>query len=130
MSVLRPPYRSWLKKAEHDLIALQRIMAEPGAPWDIVCFHAQQSAEKVLKAFLIFHGQSPPRTHDLSRLLTDCVAFDPTLTSIRKDCVRLTAYGVESRYPDVLSEPTKREATTAVAAMHRIHVAICALLPK
>lgn len=130
MSSLRPPYRSWLAKAQHDLIALQRIMAEPGAPWDTVCYHAQQSAEKVLKAFLVFHGQAPSKTHNLDRLLTDCVVFDPTLIRLRKDCVRLTTYGVESRYPDVLSEPTKRQATAAVGAMHRIRAAIRALLPK
>lgn len=130
MSSLRPPYRAWLTKARHDLIALQRIMAEPGAPWDTVCFHAQQSAEEVLKAFLVFHGQAPSKTHNLDRLLTDCVALDSTLISLRKDCVRLTTYGIESRYPDVLSEPTKRAAVAAVAAMHRIRTAVLDLLPK
>jgi HEPN domain-containing protein len=130
MSSLRPPYRSWLTKAEHDLVALQRIMAEPGAPWDTVCFHAQQSAEKVLKAFLVFRGQAPSKTPNLDRLLTDCVTFDPSLARVRKDCIRLTTYGVEARYPDVLFEPTKRQATAAVAAMHRIRAAIFALLPQ
>src|SRR5437867_3515043 len=101
MSAPRPPYRSWLTKAEHDLIALERMMAAPGAPWDTVRFHAQQSAEKVLKAILVFHGQMPLKTYSLDRILTDCVAIEATLVKLRKDCIRLTTYGVDSRYPDI-----------------------------
>ena len=32
-------------------------------------FWMQQSVEKALKAWLILHGQTPPLTHDLNRLL-------------------------------------------------------------
>ena len=45
------------------------------------CFHAQQAAEKALKAFLLHNGQTPPRIHDLSDLLTRCLTSDITLNA-------------------------------------------------
>jgi HEPN domain-containing protein len=45
--------RQWVRKAEHDLEAPNRIMAiEEGCPFDTVCFHCQQAAEKYLKCLL------------------------------------------------------------------------------
>jgi HEPN domain-containing protein len=34
----------------------------------IACYHSQQSAEKALKAFLVYCGIEPPKTHDLRQL--------------------------------------------------------------
>ena len=54
----------WVEKAEGDYraaVILNRIRKEP-VP-DGVCYHCQQSAEKYLKAFLIFCGVAPhPRS--------------------------------------------------------------------
>ena len=41
----------------------------------------QQAAEKALQAFLLHNGQTPPRIHDLSDLLTHCLTFDSTLNA-------------------------------------------------
>ncbi|WXG41970.1 MAG: HEPN domain-containing protein [Candidatus Freyarchaeum deiterrae] len=47
----------WIKKAENDLITAENLLnILPEPPLDIICFHAQQCAEKYLKAFLIYHG--------------------------------------------------------------------------
>src|ERR1035441_10215418 len=57
--------RQWVRKAEHDLEAATRIMAiEEGCPFDTVCFHCQQAAEKYLKCLLTYLGIQAPRTHD------------------------------------------------------------------
>ncbi len=69
MSAPEPNYRSWLAKAENDLLNIENNMRGNRVPWDTVCFHAQQAAEKLLKAFLVFHETVPPRTHDLVALL-------------------------------------------------------------
>lgn len=62
--------KAWIGKAGNDLQAAQLIMMAPGAlPYDIVCFHAQQAAEKCLKALLTFYGIPFPRTHDLPELV-------------------------------------------------------------
>jgi HEPN domain-containing protein len=46
----------WIKKAENDLItAKNSLNIKPEPPLDTICFHAQQCAEKYLKAFLVYH---------------------------------------------------------------------------
>jgi HEPN domain-containing protein len=131
MSAMPPPsYRAWLQKAAHDVTAIERVMVGTRVPWDIVCFHAQQAAEKVLKAFLVFHGQTPPKSHDCGYLLIDCAKIAPSLASLQADCRYVTRYGVAPRYPDIGPDPTKKQAIDAIAAMNRIRAAVLALLPK
>lgn len=36
----------WVEKAEHDLLNIDNNLAASHVPWDTVCFHAQQAAEK------------------------------------------------------------------------------------
>lgn len=62
------PYTAWLAKAAHDYLAIQNNVNAADVPWDVVCFHAQQCAEKILKAYLVLDERTPERTHDL-RLL-------------------------------------------------------------
>ena len=45
--------RAWVQRAEHDLLNIENNLVAARVPWDTVCFHAQQSAEKYLKALLI-----------------------------------------------------------------------------
>ena len=60
----------WVRKAERDFEVIRRIMVvEAGCPYDMVCFHCQQAAEKYLKCLLTLLGVQAPRTHDLSELL-------------------------------------------------------------
>ncbi len=76
----------WLGKAEHDLLNIENNLAAKEIPWDTVCFHAQQAAEKLLKAFLISRGRDLMRTHDLVALLTECVEMAPSLANLEEDC--------------------------------------------
>lgn len=90
----------WIDKAEADFqgaAALHRRRKDP-LP-DLVCFHAQQSVEKYLKALLIAHGVQPPRSHDLLELLDLCVSFAPDLDPSRPRFQSLNDYAVPVRYP-------------------------------
>ena len=64
MSGRESNYASWLAKAEHDLLNIRNNLSAVQVPWDTVCFHAQQAAEKCLKALLILSRatslQNPP----------------------------------------------------------------------
>ena len=60
--------RAWVLKAEHDLLNIENNLAAPEVPWDTVCFHAQQCAEKYLKAPLVSRQIDPPKIHDLTEL--------------------------------------------------------------
>jgi len=93
---------AYLRKAERDLATAVR-MSEAGLDFaDVVCFHAQQCAEKSLKAVILAHGQIPPRTHDLivlQRVVQESHGIAAESQLLERFCVGLTDYGVAPRYP-------------------------------
>ena len=48
--------REWLQKAKADARAMEMVLGGDDPLTDIACFHAQQCAEKSLKAFLTANG--------------------------------------------------------------------------
>ena len=48
--------QTWIAKAENDLLNIRNNLSAPQVPWDTICFHAQQAAEKLLKAFVVSRG--------------------------------------------------------------------------
>ena len=102
----------WLAFALGDLEAAQRHPGRRQRP-RIVGFHAQQAAEKALKAALVLTGVDVPRTHDLNDLrnrLPDGWRSKKT----HRDLTALSAFSVESRYPDDLTPVTPIQAATLV----------------
>ncbi len=78
-----------------------------------MCFHAQQAAEKAIKALLILHGVQFPYIHDLAKLLTLLEKATGDLTDSIRQAERLTRFAVETRYPGTgspVSEKKYREA--------------------
>jgi HEPN domain-containing protein len=65
--------QEWVDKAEGDFITAQRELDASPPNYDAVAFHAQQCAEKYLKARLVEAGVKFPYVHDLSVIL-DCAA--------------------------------------------------------
>lgn len=124
-----PSFREWLLFADDDRSAARTLMRSRHALYGIVCLHAQQAAEKLLKAFLVHHGQAPQRTHDCALLLAECVVLDATLAPLHGDAVLVTQYGVAPRYPDSPIMPARGDARDALHAMERIRAAVLALLP-
>jgi HEPN domain-containing protein len=122
-------YRAWLAKAESDLLNIENNLSAARIPWDTICFHAQQAAEKLLKAVLVYRGRSPARTHDLIALLAACVEVNPALAGLEEDCRRLSYYSVTSRYPADLYEPGEDDAREMIAAARRVRAQILSGLP-
>jgi HEPN domain-containing protein len=119
----------WIAKAENDLLtATHTLTLGPRAPTDTVCFHAQQCAEKYLKALLTLRRTDFPKTHDLEAL-TARLKNGPRPVLRADDLARLTRYAVIARYPggEVLA---LAEARGAVAAARRIRRTIRTLLPR
>jgi HEPN domain-containing protein len=122
-------YRGWVRKAEGDLLNIENNLTAARVPWDTVCFHAQQAAEKLLKGFLVFHGQTPPRIHDLIALLAACARIDPGLATLEADCAKLTDFAILARYPTGVAEPEAEDGHAAVAAARRIRATLLTGLP-
>lgn len=51
MSSAESNFSAWLRKADHDLLNIENNLVAKDIPWDTVCFHAQQVAEKVPRLF-------------------------------------------------------------------------------
>ena len=96
----------WLRYAKSDL-ELARIEKPEGVLLENLCFHAQQAAEKTLKAVLIFLETDFPRTHNI-RTLLDLLPEDVDVPQEVEESAILTDYAVESRYP-MNSEPVDDE---------------------
>ncbi|OQY09721.1 MAG: hypothetical protein B6I28_02465 [Fusobacteriia bacterium 4572_132] len=42
------------------------------------------------------------KTHDLVFLNSKCIKIDNSFIKINKECIRLTNYGVNTRYPNII----------------------------
>ena len=104
----------WRKYAKTDLDVAQQLFANMyPKPLEIICFHAQQSTEKVLKAFLVKNNVVPPKVHDLNRLCQMCSEIDEAFDIIAPLCGSLNKYSVFPRYPFEI-EIFENDAETAI----------------
>lgn len=92
----------WVQTAEMDHRSASVLLAIPDPPLESVCFHAQQCAEKYLKALLQEHLIEFPRTHDLEELAKLAAPTVPALGAMRAALKPLNAYAVGVRYPEVM----------------------------
>ncbi len=91
--------RRWFDKAKSDLLNADNNLVADKVPYDTVCFHCQQAAEKLLKGFLVVHGCEYPITHNLFVILDKVVEYDALAESLREAIALLNPYAVEVRYP-------------------------------
>ena len=91
--------KEWFKIAETDLSSAEFLQNMQSIPTEIICYHCQQSAEKYLKGFLSLKGEAIKRSHDLVILNKECQKYDADFETIEEDCLMLTDYGVNIRYP-------------------------------
>ena len=121
--------REWVERAESDFrVALRENAVTVDPSYDAVCFHAQQCAEKLMKAVLISRGVTPPKTHDL-------VALNSLLSSAlvswswpAVELATLSAAAVEYRYPGSSAE--EAEADEALDICTRLRQDLLSLLPS
>jgi HEPN domain-containing protein len=118
---LRRDVRDWVVKAEEDYetarLLVRKRKRKPNLS-DGVCFHAQQCAEKYLKALMTSYDIVPPRTHDLVSLARFLRAKEPTIELVKDLCHALNPYAVENRYPG--EQATRRQMKLACKAAKEI----------
>lgn len=92
--------QEWVKKAENDWLSLNHEMKRiEDTNYDDACFHAQQCAEKYLKAFLQEASVRFNKVHDLIALLDLALPFAPAWNTLRPALNVLNPYTIEIRYP-------------------------------
>lgn len=129
MAPVSDEIKAWLNKAHGDLLAAQILTEHSTLALGPAAFHCQQTAEKVLKAFLIFKTMSFDRVHNLVYLLDLCETVDPGFAALREAAERLTPYAVEVRYPGDMPEISIEEASQALVAAQAVWDYVRELLP-
>ena len=126
---MNPLTLEWVEKAEGDFITAKREFRARKAPnYDAVCFHAQQMAEKYLKAVLQEHAYAIPKTHSLADLMALCMKIDPSYQMIQSDLNIMEGFAVQFRYPgqsaDKLDAKSALKAARVVRTLFRIRLGL------
>ncbi|MCK4468032.1 MAG: HEPN domain-containing protein [Desulfobacterales bacterium] len=112
--------KQWLAKARNDLLNVDNNLKAQEVPFDTVCFHCQQAAEKLLKAYLAGNRQSYPVTHDLFLILEKILPLRGDAEQLRDALAILMPYAVEIRYPDDWFMPSDQDAKEARDAASQV----------
>ena len=118
---MKPLTLEWIDKAEGDWFSPQReVRARKNPNYDAACFHAEQCAEKYLKARLQEAGIAFKKTHDLVNLLHLVLSLEPAWNILRPDLTILTDFAVDYRYPGTAATT---EAQDAVKRCRNVRIA-------
>ena len=89
----------WIRYANNDLEAIEILASHHPQKLEIICYLCQQSAEKMLKSFLIYSNVKPPKKHELDELCDMCRNINESFTDMFDSCDRLNPYANQPRYP-------------------------------
>ena len=109
----------WLKQAGHVLKVAQTLLRDEC--YAECCFHAEQTAQLALKAFLYGQGERFVTLHSVKQLVERCATYDPAFLQVIDAGKVLDQYYIPTRYPDAIGFPgvpyetyTARQANEAV----------------
>lgn len=110
---MKPSTLEWISKAEDDWhVAMMSYRARQHPSYDAAVFHAQQSAEKYLKASLEEAGIAFGRTHDLLVLHQLALPIEPSSMVLQTCLIHLNPFSVAYRYPGITA--TRADAKDAL----------------
>ena len=92
--------RRWLSQAHADFEAAEANVA--AQRYSLACFLCQQSAEKALKAALIWLRGDYPRQHIIGKLIEELALADVATAERLKASSELDLYYQSTRYPDAI----------------------------
>ena len=116
--------KKWIKYSKNDLDLsideMNRNVISKHKRYEAILYHCQQSAEKVLKAYIIHNG-STQWGHDLETIRAKCALYDVSFNGerIRGHCNYLTHF-IAARYPDFRMSVDASNATRAINSAKRI----------
>ena len=120
----------WIRLADMDLATARHSFAtQRPIPLEVICFHSQQSAEKMLKGYLFSNNVEAQKIHDLEALCDMCVKLESGFSVFGRELLTLTRYGVMPRYPDEI-ELEEHDAETAIKYADKIMEFVKGLLNK
>lgn len=116
-------------EGERDLLSARKLARGKEPYFDTAIYHCQQSAEKVVKGWLVYHDISFEKTHDLRLLVTLASEVEPKFTAWLDVAEQVSPYATAYRYPGELLEPTEEEYHQAFKASSALYEFVGSLLP-
>lgn len=104
-----------LRKAREDADAVRKLAPDAEIADSIVGFHAQQAAEKALKAVLAGTGDEFPWTHDLRHLIDMLDEAGMPLPERLRETRTLAPWAVEFRYGGTIDDQLDRAQALMLA---------------
>ena len=125
---LRQKVFQWLLYAEEDLrLARHGLTLENNCPCRLIAYHAQQCAEKHLKAYLVHKSIDFPYTHNIAILLELCAEHASWAENLT-DAEELTPFAITARYPGEDEEVSRAEAVRAIQIAERVRKVVLTAL--
>jgi HEPN domain-containing protein len=121
-----PEYRDptnpteWLRRARSNLARARADRDLPEVLYEDLCFDAQQTAEKSLKALLVHRKVAFPKTHAITDLLTLAQQSGIEVPEEIRQAGELTEYAVEAHYPGLFEDVTHEDYTEALDVAERV----------
>jgi HEPN domain-containing protein len=94
--------RRWLEQAQEDLKGVELLLE--GGSYHLVCFLAQQVAEKALKGFLYVQGEEVILGHSVEGLCRWAKEHEPDFEKLCQEIAVLDGYYLPTRYPNALPD--------------------------
>lgn len=95
--------QEWIDFAKMDFLTAKHLYEHMyPKPLEIICYHCQQSIEKLLKGVLISRDVTIKKTHDLGLLAEMLQDYETIDERYLEMCDDLTPYDVKIRYPQEL----------------------------
>jgi HEPN domain-containing protein len=109
-----------LRKADEDLLVLRKWASDPDVAQSILGFHAQQAAEKTLKAILAERETRYPFTHYLIDLLDLLKVGGLAVPQELEALDMLSVFAVDYRYEDWLGASQRIDIEDALILLTRL----------
>ena len=109
----------WFYKADNDYDAAKILNSSHRKHTDIICYLCSQSAEKLLKGYLIYKNQQIEKTHNLPFLNNLCIKYDKRFEIIKLECGLLNRFNSNIRYPDGI-ETDENDVNISLDTVERI----------
>jgi len=116
-------------KSRRDLLSAKRLAKGKEPYFDTAIYHCQQTAEKAIKGWLLYHDISFEKTHDLRLLVTMASEVESKFTAWFEVAEQVSPYATAYRYPGEVLDPTEDEYLQAFNAARKFYEFVCSTLP-
>ncbi|OGS19597.1 MAG: hypothetical protein A2219_07350 [Elusimicrobia bacterium RIFOXYA2_FULL_50_26] len=122
--------KQWMAYADEDMrLAECGLKLTENCPFRLIAYHAQQCAEKYLKAFLVYKKTDFPYTHNIGYLLELCAKHGEWVKTVEA-AEELTPFAITTRYPGEDEEVSAADAANAIKIALQVKMSVTDALKK